>query len=142
DHLVGGIGRVFRDAWPARPLWVNAVRLSDGERVTFGRAGAPEATVAQAVAASCAIPGYYRPVEIAGDRYVDGGAHSPTNADLLAGQGLDLVLVSSPMSAGFDVFRPAPDGALRGVCRLLLRRELATVRATGTSILPLEPSRE
>ena len=28
-------------------------------------------------------PGYFTPVEIDGERYVDGGAHSPTNADLL-----------------------------------------------------------
>ena len=142
DHLVGGIRRLFAAEWPARSLWINAVRLADGQRVTFGRAGAPAASVADAVAASCAIPGYYRPVEIDGVRHADGGAHSPTNADLLADEGLDLVLVSSPMSAGFDVFRPAPDGALRGYCRLLLRREMAAVRATGTSILALEPGRE
>ncbi len=141
DHLVGGIGRLFANGWPSRPLWINAVRLSDGARVTFGRNGAPDASVAAAVAASCAIPGYYRPVEIDGVRYVDGGAHSPTNADLLAGEGLDLVLVSSPMSAGFDVFRPTADGPMRGFCRLVLRREMARVRATGTSIIPLEPGR-
>jgi pimeloyl-ACP methyl ester carboxylesterase/predicted acylesterase/phospholipase RssA len=141
DHLVGGIGRLFADWWPDRSLWINAVRLGDGQRVTFGRDGAPAASVAAAVAASCAIPGYYRPVEIDGVRYVDGGAHSPTNADLLAGEGLDLVLVSSPMSAGFDVFRPTADGPMRGVCRLMLRREMARVRATGTSIVALEPGK-
>lgn len=148
DHLVGGIGRLFPAAWSSLPLWINAVRLEDGERVTFGRdpqpgaRGAPIASVAAAVAASCAIPGYYRPVEIDGVRYVDGGAHSPSNADLLAGEGLDLVVVSSPMSAGFDVFRPTADGPMRGICRLILRREMARVRAAGTSILALEPGRE
>ena len=142
DHLVGGIGRLFASEWSARPLWVNTVRIDDGQRVTFGRDGAPPASVADAVAASCAIPGYYRPVEIAGVRYVDGGAYSPSNADLLAGEGLDLVLVSSPMSAGFEVFRPSVDGPRRGFCRLLLRREMTRVRATGTSILALEPGRE
>ncbi len=141
DHLVGGIGRLFGDAWPLGRLWINAVRLGDGERVTFGRAGDPPASVAAAVAASCAIPGFYRPVEIGEGRYVDGGVHSPTNVDLLAGEGLDLVLVSSPMSAGFDVFRPSADGPMRGVCRLLLRREMASVRASGTSVVPLEPGR-
>ncbi len=142
DHIVGGIGRLFEDRWPERALWLNAVRLRDGERVTFGRDGAPSTSVAAAVAASCAIPGYYRPVEIDGVRYVDGGAHSPTNADLLAGEGLDLVLVSSPMSAGFAVLQPTADGPMRAVCRVLLRREMARVRATGTSIVSLEPGRE
>ena len=32
-------------------------------------------------------------------RYVDGGAHSPTNVDVVAAQPLDLVIVSSPMSS-------------------------------------------
>ncbi len=142
DHLVGGIGRLFPSEWATRPLWINAARLDDGTLVTFGRDGAPAASVAAAVAASCAIPGYYRPVEIDGVRYVDGGVHSPSNADVLAGEGLDLVIVSSPMSAGFDVFRPTADGPMRGFCRLLLRREMARVRATGTSIMALEPGHE
>jgi pimeloyl-ACP methyl ester carboxylesterase len=142
EHIVGGIARLFEARWPEKPLWLNGVRLDDGSRVTFGRDGAPPATVAQAVAASCAIPGYYRPVEIAGARYVDGGAHSPTNADLLAGEGLDLVLVSSPMSTAVDLFQPRVDGPMRAICRLLLRREMARVRASGTSIVSLEPGRE
>ena len=40
-----------------------------------------------AVAASCAIPAFFAPVSIDGVRYVDGGVHSPTNADLVAGLG-------------------------------------------------------
>lgn len=141
DHLVGGIGRLFGDRWPLGRLWINAVRLADGERVTFGHAGSPPATIAAAVAASCAIPGYYRPVEIDGARYVDGGVHSPTNLDLVADEELDLVLVSSPMSAGFDVFRPTADGPMRGLCRLILRREMTRVRASGTSVVALEPGK-
>ena len=39
--------------------------------------------LADAVAASCAIPGFYRPVEIGGRRYVDGGLYSASNLDLL-----------------------------------------------------------
>jgi NTE family protein len=58
------------------------------------------ATPAEAVAASCAIPGFFSPVMIGDVAYIDGGLHSPTNADLLAERGLDLdlVIVSSPMS--------------------------------------------
>ena len=43
------------------------------------RAGrrSPPAEVADAVAASCAIPGFYRPVKIGGRRYVDGGCARP-----------------------------------------------------------------
>jgi NTE family protein len=47
----------------------------------FGRPDAPESRVGEAVEASCAIPGYFRPVDIGGRSYVDGGAWSPTNLD-------------------------------------------------------------
>ena len=52
------------------------------------------------MAASCAIPGFYRPVKIGGRRYVDGGVCSASNLDLLAGRGLDLVICLNPLSSG------------------------------------------
>ena len=90
--------RLHKERWPAEPLWICASRLSDGARVVFGRDAAPEPDVGTAVEASSAIPGFFAPVVIDGERYVDGGAHSPTNADLVARIGLDLVIVVSPMS--------------------------------------------
>ena len=47
-----------------------------------------------------------RPVEVGGEAYIDGGVHSPTNADLLAGRDLDLVIVSAPMGIGGAALRP------------------------------------
>jgi NTE family protein len=59
-----------------------------GWRTVFGAPGAPPASVADAVAASCAIPIVMRPVRIGGRDYVDGGVWSPTNLDLAsAGRG-------------------------------------------------------
>ena len=55
--------------------------------------------MAEAVAASCAIPGFYHPVKIAGRRYVDGGICSTSNLDLLCGDDLDLVVCLNPMSS-------------------------------------------
>ena len=66
--------------WDGR-LAVAAVDLESGRRVMFGRDDAPEASVGQAVEASCSIPAYFRPVAIGGREYVDGGAWSPTNMD-------------------------------------------------------------
>ena len=90
-----------------------AVRLRDGKRVVFGRPDAPDVPVGQAVAASCAVPGYFRPVSIDGRRYIDGSVRSLTNADLLGDAGLDLVLVISPMTQASA--RPVP--AASGVAR-------------------------
>jgi NTE family protein len=60
---------------------VAAVDRRSGRRVVFGSPGAPRATVADAVAASCAVPWLFAPVEIGGREYVDGGVWSPTNLD-------------------------------------------------------------
>ena len=76
--------------WPAT--------TSPASRTPFGRAGSPRAEIADAVAASCAIPGFYRPVKIGGRRYVDGGVCSVSNLDLLAGRGLDLVICLNPLT--------------------------------------------
>src|SRR6185312_2209531 len=55
--------------WPERTrFWAVAADYATGRRVAFGRDDAPPATLADAVAASCAIPGFYHPVTVAGRR--------------------------------------------------------------------------
>ena len=132
--------RPFFDHWPDRALWINAVDLQTSRLVTFGRGNAPVADVPSAVAASCAIPAFFAPVSIDGVRYVDGGVHSPTNADLLAGLGLDLVVISSPMSIARNSARLAADQAARRVARFALVREVARVRRRGTPVLTFQPT--
>ncbi len=133
--------RLFGSAWPAPALWVVAVELDSGQRVVFGRPGAPEADVADAVAASCAIPAYFVPVSIGGRRYVDGGVHSPSNADVLADQELDLVIVSSPMSTARGVRRRGVDVPMRRLTRLALGREVAMLRRRrGTAVVTFQPN--
>ena len=139
-ELVAAPFRPLFDTWPGDGLWICAVDLDRGERVVFGRAGAPSVTVADAVAASCAIPGFFEPVTIDGARYVDGGAHSPTNLDVLGGQSLDLVIVSSSMSASRGAPRPAPDLAARRLFRLYLTREAAVMRRRGVPVVAFQPS--
>ena len=48
-----------------------------------------------AVRASCAVPGVFPSVTIAGRRYADGGLRSPFNADLASGSAV--VVVLSPL---------------------------------------------
>jgi len=117
-----------------------------GKRIAFGREGAPPAALSEAVTASCAIPGWYAPIEISGRRYVDGGACSSTSLDLLAGQGLDEIFVIAPMvSFAYD----APSGVAarlerrvrRAITRRLLR-EAEKVQASGTRVTMLGPGPE
>jgi NTE family protein len=125
-------------SWPDEQLWICAVDLGSGDRVVFGR-GDVDAPVGTAVQASSSIPGFFRPVSHAGRRFVDGGAHSPTNADLVAKGGFDIVVVVSPMSAttaGQSTSRPNA----RPLHARQLAREVKRIRAQGTEVLTFQPT--
>jgi len=124
--------------WPQPALWICAVRRRDGRRVVFGRPLAPPAPIHLAVAASCAVPGYFAPVKIGGRSYIDGGVHSPTNAAILRGAGLDLVIVISPMS-GATGWRPDFYAAARRHSTRLLKRELRALEAQGIRTVVFAP---
>jgi NTE family protein len=142
DFLVAGFRAQHGDRWPEEPLYICGVRRRDGKRVVFGREGAPRTDVAHAVAASCAIPGYFHPVEIDGEMYVDGGVHSPTNADVLDGWDLDVLLVSSPMSVDPRRLGVGIDLPVRLGFHRYLRRETAKQRRRGTTVVAFEPGGE
>lgn len=134
-----GLRETAEDEWPDG-LWLCVARRDDGSRVVLGRAGSPAATLAEAVAASCAIPGYFAPVLINGVEHFDGGVHSPTNADVLRGAGFDLVIVISPMSAAGGLPRTA-DALLRYSAHRRLEREVATLARDGATVVRIEPGR-
>jgi NTE family protein len=125
--------------WPDRPLWLPAVDLVRGQLTVFGRDDAPVTDVGTAVAASCAVPAWFRPVEVDGVRYVDGGARSVTNLDLLAELGLDLVVVSSPMSVTGSA-GPRIDIGARWSLRWRLGQEARVVRRHGTAVAAFQPT--
>jgi NTE family protein len=79
-------------------------------------------------------------VAIGGVTYVDGGAHSPTNADLLADRQLDLVVVSSPMSVAGNRLRPSLDLPARRLCRFYLGQEVARIRRRGVPVVAFQPT--
>ncbi|KAA1425798.1 patatin-like phospholipase family protein [Nocardioides antri] len=131
------------DGWAGHPAtWTVAAEVATGERVAFGSPGAPRAGLGEAVAASWAIPGWFPPVEIAGRRFIDGGAVSSVSADLLADLPLDEVVVVAPMTSEGG----APARGVERVERLLrsamtrgLDREVATLRAAGIRVIRVEP---
>lgn len=125
--------------WPDAALYIVAVRRSDGRRVVFGRSGEPRTDVGAAVAASCAIPGYFAPITIDGVDYVDGGLHSPTNADVLADASLDLVIVSSPLSVQLRSVCRRVDLPLRLMFHGYLREEIWVLRQRQTRVVTIEP---
>ena len=141
EMISSAIGGLFTDEWPAKPLWLCAVHQSDGKRVVFGRGGL-QPPLPLAVAASCAIPGFFAPVTIDGDAYVDGGLHSPTNADILGSEGLDLVLISSPMSITGNRIRLGTDQPVRRWSGALLDTEALRLRRRRIPVIAFQPTPE
>jgi NTE family protein len=144
DSLKEIVHRVADDRWIEHPnLWTVACDYGTGKRVPFGRADAPVAHIADAVAASCAIPGFYRPVRIGNRRYVDGGVCSASSLDLLAGRGLDLVICLNPLSSRENGLSMNPldlPGKLsRDANGRRLGHEARKVRAYGTKVVLIQP---
>lgn len=102
-----------------------------GRRVVFGAPGAPAASVADAVTASCAIPWVFAPVRIGERDYVDGGVWSVTNLD------------ASPARRDTEVLCLDPTAALRSVLRQALRVavavELQILRGRGARVHHVVP---
>jgi len=149
EPLEGAVRRVVPEGWVDHPgLRVTACDYATGALTAFGDPDAPQVDLATAVAASCAFPPFFHPVKIAGRRYIDGGIRSPSNLDLLAGEGLDLVICLNPLS--FPE-RPGPPPrkwrarmgeALRANARRCVAREAEKVRASGTPVVVIEPTEE
>jgi NTE family protein len=145
DSLKDVVRRAVPGRWVEHPNCLAvACDYGSGRRTPFGRLGAPRAHIADAVAASCAIPGFYRPVQVGRRRYVDGGVCSSSNLDLVAGRGLDLVICLNPLTSRED---PRPLEPLdwipafgRRASRRRLEREEAKVRRFGAEVLVVEPT--
>jgi NTE family protein len=130
DHLEAWSG----DTWP-EGLWICATRRSDGRREVFRGQPSETTSLSAAVAASSSIPGYFSPVTIAGTDYLDGGIYSPTNAELLVDEDLDLVIIVSPMSGGSGRL----DSTLRSFARRRLRTEVTALERSGATVVTFEP---
>ena len=129
--------RLLGEGWPTG-LWLCATQRDTGTRAVFGEPGSPSVPLSEAVAASCAIPTYFKPVVIDGAEYVDGGIRSSTNADLLLDTPLDVVIVIAPLSTRDPRSREwaAP---LRLWAHRHVKKEVSALRAAGIRVLLIEP---
>jgi NTE family protein len=147
----GEIGQIVKmvvpEGWSSHPnVWIVALDYATGKRVVFGQIGSPDADLWQAVEASCAIPGLYRPVKIGGRTYVDGGVWSPSNLDLLTDAGVDTVVALNPMSS---LHIGVPTTIAERVFRRVriatgrrLGREARRLRERGIELLLIQPEQE
>lgn len=79
--------------WPDRDLRITGIDVETGELTVFDRRTG--ASLVDAVAASCAVPGVWPPVTIAGRRYMDGGVGSIVNMSVAADCDAVMVLLPS-----------------------------------------------
>jgi NTE family protein len=79
-----------------RELYISAMNLDTAERAVFGHDEDSSLTISQAVQASTALPGFYRPARIHGIDYVDGGVRRTANLDVAVEHGADLVICYNP----------------------------------------------
>jgi NTE family protein len=106
--------RLPRPEWPDRPMIVVAIDAHTGELAAFDRDSGVD--LADAVTASCALPGLVPTHSINGTRYIDGGVRSADNADLASGYANVVVLSplggrgqAPPQAGQFEGLRRDPE---------------------------------
>ncbi|MFT3770462.1 MAG: patatin-like phospholipase family protein [Minicystis sp.] len=83
---------------PSR-VFVTAVDVDNGRRVVFGPGYEDSVPISQAVAASCCVPGVFRPYRIGGRYFLDGEVVRTLSADLAVAAGANVVIIS-------NIYRP------------------------------------
>jgi NTE family protein len=121
-------------------LRVICVDRHSGERVIFGAPGAPKATVAEAVSASCAVPWIFAPIKIGEREYVDGGVWSATNLDV-APAGLGTYVLCLNPTAGLNGSHTLVAVARR-LARSAVSVEALTVKRRGAIVRTISPDTE
>jgi NTE family protein len=122
--------------WDGR-LRVACVNRARGRRVVFGAPGAPAATVAEAVQASCSIPWVYRAVRIGEEEYVDGAVWSPTNMDAAPAGRETHLLCLAPM--GGPLGRRERHPAVRAATTAAIRLETLALQRRGAHVTVVLP---
>lgn len=106
-----------------RELYISAMNLDTAERVVFGHDEDTSLAISEAVQASTALPGFYKPARLRGLDYVDGGVRRTANIDVAIEHGAQLVICYNP-------FRPFNN-------RLRRVRENGSYRVEGTPLADL-----
>ncbi|MEP6853191.1 MAG: patatin-like phospholipase family protein [bacterium] len=134
-------------SWPQRPrTWIVGTDYDSGARVVFGRDDVP-ISLADAVCASCAIPAWYSPMQVAGRSYIDGGTVSNASADVVLPLVVDgtirEVYVLAPMASVEPDHPRTPMARLERVVRKAITRglqsDVARLTAAGARVTLLTP---
>lgn len=139
DELGRAVERLGVD-WDGR-LHIVAVELASGRRVIFGGEHESRLSVAEAVQASCAIPGVFRPLRSGSRAYVDGGVWSPTNMDAVPVRPGAAVLCLNP-TGSLRANLSGLAGAIGAVSRSIAAAEALALRVSGARSTLVSPDRD
>jgi len=108
----------------SHPLLVNTVDLERGMQVMWGAPGFRNASIREAVYASCALPGFFPPGVVGGRVCIDGGTvdNMPVSA---AAEGLDLVIA---VDVGNSEIEHATDVTQDGIASIFMRSATLMMR--------------
>lgn len=79
-----------------KALYIGATHLNTAEGVVFGHDEDNSVTISEAVQASTAIPGFYKPARIRGHDYIDAGVRRTANISQAVKRGASLVIAYNP----------------------------------------------
>jgi NTE family protein len=97
EDVLSAEGRVndFRLLDPE--LYLTATDLDTCERIVFGDDGWADVPISKAVECSTCLPIIYKPVDLKGRQFVDGGIRSTTNVDIAVEKGAKFIVVVNPL---------------------------------------------
>ncbi|HXQ89497.1 MAG TPA: patatin-like phospholipase family protein [Solirubrobacterales bacterium] len=78
-------------------LYLTATDLDTCERIVFGEDEWSDVPISKAVECSTCLPIVYKPVDLKGRQFVDGGIRSTTNVDIAVEKGAKFIVVVNPL---------------------------------------------
>jgi NTE family protein len=99
-------------------LYIAATNLNTAGPVLFGHDENNTATISEAVQASSAIPGFYRPARIGTEEFVDGSVRRTANLSSAAAKGADLIIAYNPFRPYVNLNDGHPDSNFRSMAQM------------------------
>lgn len=96
-------------------LYISATNLNTAQGVVFGHDEDTSATVSEAVQASTAIPGFFKPARINGVDYLDAGVRKTANISTAVRKGADLVIAYNPFRPFANFYAEGLLGGFRSI---------------------------
>jgi predicted acylesterase/phospholipase RssA len=142
NMATNGIPNDFADLYreTGRRLYITATNLDTAERVVFGPENDHGLRISEAVQASSALPGFFKPARFHGVDYVDGGVRRTANIDVAIEHGADLVICYNPFRPFLNPVAPGSrrkagqylsDGGMLRIFNQVFRTMLHTRLALG-----------